>query len=76
MAYSPPPPAPPAHPSSSRWKSGPTTFGPLGRIVATLMLLVPVWFFWANPVGWICLAIWLIFVMPLALRDIWKPTHG
>jgi hypothetical protein len=67
-------------PRTSRWRAGPTTFGPVGRIVATLCLLAL--FPWGSTVevsamaalqlwfliGWVVLAIVL-------LRFVWAPTR-
>jgi hypothetical protein len=61
--------------------------GPVGRLVATAIALVPVWWlFGANVVtlanefqiGFLFAAcLWTIFIVPLFLRDIWKkvPDH-
>jgi hypothetical protein len=60
----------------SRWQSSVLTFGPVGRLVATAFLaLVLVWFLlyaglWAIP----GVVIWAGFVMPRALRDVWRPA--
>jgi hypothetical protein len=60
----------------SRWKAGETTFGPLGRIVASLALLIPFYFFFnAGILGIVGVAMWLFIVMPMALRSIWKRTR-
>jgi hypothetical protein len=58
----------------SRWRAGPTTHGPAGRIAWTVALLVPYWVFWANPFGWIFLGMWTVLVLPVALRDLWSRT--
>ena len=60
-------------PEFSRWQKSASTFGPLGRIVATLLLLIPVYFFFhAGVIGIVGLAMWLFVVMPMALRSIWQ----
>ena len=59
----------------SRWKKSAGTFGPTGRVVATLLLLVPLPVFAAGIAtgfGIIGGGIYIIVVMPWALRDIWK----
>jgi hypothetical protein len=59
----------------SRWKKSAGTFGPAGRVVATLLLLVPLPVFGAaiaTGFGIIGGGIYIIVVMPWALRDIWK----
>jgi hypothetical protein len=78
--------APIPTPRTSRWRSGPTSFGPVGRILCTLALaaLFPWWglagfnpfFLWAL-MGWLLMA-------GLVLRSTWKrerivdptPTRG
>ncbi len=66
-------------PRTSRWRAGPTTFGPAGRILSTLalLLLFPWWgvgggpmnpFFLWSLMGWLALA-------GLVLRSIWKPVR-
>ena len=64
----------------SRWKKSDGTFGPAGRIIATILLLVPLPVFLlaaATGIGIIGAGLWVIVVMPWALRDIWKraATH-
>jgi hypothetical protein len=66
--------------SYSRWKKTDGTFGPAGRIIATVLLLVPLPVFAlgvATGIGIIGAGLWVIVAMPWALRDIWKrgATH-
>lgn len=59
----------------SRWKKSTGTFGPAGRVVATLLLLVPLPVFvmaMSVGIGIIGGGIYVLVVMPWALRDIWK----
>lgn len=60
----------------TRWLKTPTTFGPTGRLSLTLALLVPLALMivggLADPFVWGGAGFWVIVVMPLALRDIWK----
>jgi hypothetical protein len=59
----------------SRWKKSSGTFGPVGRVVATVLLLVPLPVFVIAAsvgIGLIGGGIYLLVVMPWALRDIWK----
>ena len=60
----------------SRWRKTPTTFGPAGRVSLTLALLVPLPLMiiggLADPFVWGGAGFWLVVVMPVALRDIWK----
>lgn len=56
---------------TSRWVSSEITFGPVGRIVATCLVLAPVVYgIFVNILFALAAVIWL-FVLPLALRDIW-----
>jgi hypothetical protein len=64
----------------SRWKKTDGTFGPAGRVIATFLLLVPLPVFAlgvASGIGIIGAGLWVVVVMPWALRDIWKrgATH-
>jgi hypothetical protein len=59
----------------SRWTKSDNTFGPTGRVIATLLLLAPlplVGMAIATGIGIIGAGIYIFVVMPLALRDIWK----
>lgn len=57
--------------------SSAVTFGPVGRIVVSLLMLVPLWWFisYAGAFGIIGVPIWLVKVLPWALRDIWRPVR-
>ena len=61
---------------ATRWQKTPTTYGPVGRILATLALLVPLSFMVVGGMvftaAWAGALIWLVVVMPRALRDIWR----
>jgi hypothetical protein len=66
--------------SYSRWKKTDGTFGPTGRIIATVLLIVPLPVLAlgvATGIGIIGAGLYVIIVMPWALRDIWKrgATH-
>jgi hypothetical protein len=59
----------------SRWKKSTGTFGPIGRIVATFLLLLPLTraaVAIATGIGMIGGGIYIFVIMPWALRDIWK----
>lgn len=61
----------------TRWRKTPTTFGPAGRVLCTIALVVPLPIMIVGvAVGIIpCIigaGIWLFIIMPWALRDIWK----
>ena len=61
---------------STRWRKTPTTFGPVGRILATVGLVVPLAFMVVGGMiftaAWAGALIWLVVVMPKGLRDIWR----
>jgi hypothetical protein len=58
---------------TSRWRSSEVTFGPRGRVVATLLVLVPVAYaVFVNVMFLVAAAIWGLFLLPWALRDIWR----
>jgi hypothetical protein len=61
---------------STRWAKTDTTFGPVGRVVATLALLVPLVVMavggLADPFVWGGAAVWGLVIMPWGLRDVWK----
>lgn len=60
----------------TRWAKTPTTFGPVGRVVATVALLVPLLAMLvgglADPFVWGGAAVYGVVLVPWALRDIWK----
>ena len=59
----------------SRWRKGPDTFGPAGRLVASVLLLVPLPILLmaiSVGIGIIGAGLYVLIVMPWALRDIWK----
>ena len=60
----------------TRWGKTPTTFGPIGRCVATaVLILVLIGFIVggiADPFAWAGAAIWGGVITPWGLRDIWK----
>jgi hypothetical protein len=61
----------------SRWRKTPTTFGPLGRILATVALVVPEVLFVVIGIvtGGLTLAgavIWGGIIMPWGLKDTWR----
>lgn len=50
------------------------TFGPVGRVAASLAMLVPIWWFVfkAGLFGLAGLFIWTFTFLPMGLRDIWR----
>jgi len=61
----------------TRWRKTGTTFGPLGRVLATIALVVPFIFFVVVGIltGGFTIAgavIWGFVIMPWGLRDTWK----
>jgi hypothetical protein len=78
------PPSPPAASTSSsppavvhsRWRASQTSFGPVGRLIATVLLLLPMVFFWKTQTfGWPGLVIWGGFLLPWGLRDVWRRSR-
>jgi hypothetical protein len=61
---------------TTRWGKTDTTFGPLGRVIATVALLVPLAVMavggLADPFVWGGAAVWGAVIMPWGLRDVWK----
>jgi hypothetical protein len=69
-----PAPRPVAAPAS-RWAKSDVTFGPVGRVVCTLLLVaVGVWFLAVSVFGLVGGALWWLIVTPWALRDLWRPV--
>jgi hypothetical protein len=61
--------------TDSRWKSGSMTFGPVGRVVMTILIFLPYPLFLLNlPFGLVGVVLWSGLV-PRALRDIWRPAR-
>ena len=60
----------------TRWRASPVTFGPVGRVLATLALCgVPILVLATMGAPLIpFVGIWLCFI-PLGLRDIWRPVR-
>lgn len=60
----------------SRWHATHVTFGPVGRLIATLVLCgIPILVLAAlGPPAILFAGIWLLFT-PLGLRDIWRPVR-
>ena len=60
----------------TRFQRSVLTFGPAGRVVATVLVLMPLaWFaLYAGIFGLIGFPMWLLFVVPTALRDVWRPA--
>lgn len=58
----------------SRWQTSVTTFGPVGRVVVTALLLaVLAWFLlYAGVFGLVGAVVWVGWVLPRALRDVWR----
>lgn len=58
----------------TRWQSSVVTFGPVGRVAWTLALLaVLVWFvLYTGPFAIVGLVVWLGWVLPWAVRDLWR----
>ncbi|HET7311588.1 MAG TPA: hypothetical protein VFJ17_09705 [Mycobacteriales bacterium] len=61
---------------TTRWAKTDTTFGPAGRVLATVGLLVPFAVMVVggitDPFVWGGAAVWGLVIMPWGLRDVWK----
>ncbi|HUR15273.1 MAG TPA: hypothetical protein VM097_12360 [Mycobacteriales bacterium] len=58
----------------SRLQASVLTFGPVGRVITTLVLLaVPAWFLlYGGLFGLVGVVTWVGWVLPRALRDTWR----
>jgi hypothetical protein len=57
---------------TSRWLRSEVTFGPVGRLMWTIILFVPiVYAIFYNFFFIVAAALWAM-VLPLALRDVWR----
>jgi hypothetical protein len=61
----------------SRWRKTQTTFGPVGRVLWTFALVVPLpLFIVAGVIGDIfafgVVVIWAFVIMPMGLRAVWR----
>jgi len=64
-------------PRKTRWRKTHTTFGPVGRVVCTVLLVVPlpIMIFGgitADPFALGGAGLWGLVIMPWGLRDVWK----
>jgi hypothetical protein len=61
---------------TTRWQKTPTTFGPVGRLVATVALLIPLAVMvvggFAVMFSWGGAAVYAAVIVPWGLRDIWR----
>jgi hypothetical protein len=67
----------PAQVIKTRWRKTTTTYGPLGRVLATVGLILPFIFFVVIGIltGGLTIfgaGIWGFVIMPWGLRDVWK----
>lgn len=70
-------PTPTRHQRYSRWQSSEITFGPVGRTVATAVLAIPILFaIFVNVVFVVAAGIWLVGVLPIAYRDVWRKVRA
>jgi hypothetical protein len=61
----------------TRWRKTQTTFGPVGRVLATIALVVPFLLLVAAGIldGGMTIggaALWGVVIMPWGLRDVWR----
>jgi hypothetical protein len=62
---------PAVQPVYSRWRGGPTSLGPVGRVSWTVgVLLVAAFAVFSGDIFFI--GIWLLLVGPLILRSVWS----
>lgn len=62
---------PTVQPVYSRWRGGPTSLGPVGRLSWTLgVLLVAAFAVFSGDIFF--MGIWLLLVGPLVLRSVWS----
>jgi hypothetical protein len=60
---------------TSRWERSEVTYGPVGRCIATfVVLVVPLYFAFFSLPFLIAASIWLCSITPMALRQIWRKT--
>jgi hypothetical protein len=61
----------------SRWQGSAVSFGPLGRIVVTLVLLAvgPLMAIYSPVGGWLAFLMWVFVILPWALRDVWRKVR-
>jgi hypothetical protein len=72
----------PSHlaPQPSRWAKSDVTFGPTGRIVSTVLLILPLLFFVGaglftmDPFVLVGAVIWGVLTVK-GLRQVWQPAH-
>lgn len=62
---------------TSRWAGSSVTFGPVGRVVVTLLLLCvgPAVLVWGGPGSLVAAILWIAVVLPWALRDVWRKVR-
>jgi len=69
-------PAAPVRLRTTRWGKTPTTFGPVGRLVATIGLLIPLAIMTAGGFAimfsWGGALIYAAIILPWGLRDVWQ----
>ncbi len=72
----PPPrePGPDPRAGYSRTSKGVTSFGPLGRVIITVLVLLPPTAFWllGGASLLVPIVVWCLIAVPLVLRDAWK----
>jgi hypothetical protein len=67
-----PVPKPPPAARPSRWAKSDVSFGPVGRILITLiMVVVGIWLAIFALFG---AGLWWLLIMPWAMRDLWGPV--
>jgi hypothetical protein len=62
-------------PVRSRWVRSETTFGPVGRVVATGLILAPMIFMLIFSLPFLIAGVLLTPVAYLALKHVWRPVQ-
>lgn len=62
---------------TSRWAGSSVSFGPVGRVVMTVLLLFvgPAVLVWGGPGSLVAATLWIAVVLPWALRDVWRKVR-
>jgi hypothetical protein len=62
-------------PVRSRWRRSEVTFGPIGRVLATAAVVVPMVFMLLFSVFFLVAGLLLMPVALMALKQIWRPVQ-
>lgn len=61
----------------SRWAASGISFGPLGRVLAsvTLVAIGPVFLWFSQVGGWLFFLMWSAVFVPWGMRDVWRKVR-